>query len=698
MAAGISTGLPAPTRKKKAVAASPLLQVAGESSISQLHKELEEREISKPDKVKTEPLDETLSEVSEERTELSDEERPFKPFGFSASGFGFPGYSYPEGRYKLPSSEESEDELSEKSSSRTHTPKELRDQGVSPEFTRFLVSLLEQHRMANDIKWPVRGAKEAPKFNPDEPAELLRYIAQVEEIYEGKTPSDEIKKKGLCKYAPSVTEQEWMAFDSYESGKTYDEFKEELINSYPEAAMLEKGSLARLEQICRENQRIGPKDLKALLSFKRAFAMEAKKLQKPPVVIENHALVTKFANCLTDTFRENVFARLDMAMNQGNGLKEMLTKWGVQMTAPAQGNNQAPAPPTVPRRLEDRYQWKEVVEAAETMARNLNPGSERWEELARSSRPGAATSPAVTVKTEPAYLTPVKEDIETLKQDISHVRDGMVTQSKMQKELLEVFKSLQQKLSQPAPIPQPVQPIYQPQQAIPSMPYQQPNGGYQQPYMGQQRSYASQGPRYQNQEGRQNAGQCHYCHQPGHFIINCPARQLHLESGKIILENGRVRFPDGKQIPWEPADKTPREKVEEFHAVKETNAQFYHCDSEIPGMMQMPYKDARVSLYTNKPRDTRDEVIEKMRHEVEAQTVLNHNIVQPTISQPTASTPVASTVGVGAGTEDEKIQWMKMFEEKLGEERNRTVKELLEQLLTRPGMVNPVDESQQGFL
>ena len=207
----------------------------------------------------------------------------------------------------------------------------------------------------------------------------------------------------------------------------------------------------------------------------------------------------------------------------------------------------------------------------------------------------------------------------------------------------------------------------------------------------------SQGPWYQNQEGRQNAGQCHYCHQPGHFIINCPARQLHLESGKIILKNGRVRFPDGKQIPWEPADKTPREKVEEFHAVKETNAQFYHCDSEIPGMMQMPYKDTRFSLYTNKPRDTRDEVIEKMKHEVEAHTVLNHNIVQPTTPQATASTP-ASTVGVGAGTEDEKIQWMKMFEEKLGEERNRTVKELLEQLLIRPGMVNPVDESQQGFL
>jgi hypothetical protein len=134
------------------------------------------------------------------------------------------------------------------------------------------------------------------------------------------------------------------------------------VNSYPEAAMLEKGSLARLEQICRENQRIGPKDLKTLLSFKRAFTTEVKKLQKPPIVIENHALVAKFANCLTDGFRENIFARLDMIANQGNGLKEALTKLGVTM-GPATPQGQVPQalPDPIPRRPEDRYQWKEVI-------------------------------------------------------------------------------------------------------------------------------------------------------------------------------------------------------------------------------------------------------------------------------------------------------------------------------------------------
>jgi hypothetical protein len=702
LSAGVRAGLPPASRKKKEAAQSPLFQVAEESSTTQLLEKLKKNTSVSPEKVKTEPEDEVLSPIIEEPWNWSQGE-DFNLLGTSASGLGIDPFGTSDIGSAAPSSQTSTAaKLSELGLGKFLELEDITSANIRPEFVELIVNLITEKKMAGEVKWPIRGSKEAPKFNPEEPAELLRYIAQVEEIYEGKTPAKALKKKGLCKYVPSVTEQEWMAFDTFDDEFSYEKFKEEVINSYPEAAMLEKGSLARLEQICRENQRIGPKDLKTLLNFKRAFTMEAKKLQKPPTVIENHALVAKFANCLTDGFRENVFARLDMIANQQDGLKGVLEKLGVQMGVPAAQPPAQGAPPAVapaepiPRRPEDRYQWKEVIEAAETMARNMNPGSERWEELARSSRPGAATSPAVMVKTEPAYLTPVKEDIETLKQDISHVRDGMVTQSKMQKELLEVFKSLQQKLALPAPVPPPMQPMYQPQQAIPSMQYQSP-AGHQQPYMGQQRSYAPQGQRYQNQE-RTNSGVCHYCHQTGHFINMCPARQVHLESGKVIVENGRTRFPDGKPIPWEPTDKTPREKVEEYHAVKETNAQFYHCDSEIPGMMHVPYKDTRFSQYTNKPRDTRDELIEKMRREAESQAVLNHNVVQPAVQQPVATATATPIVGVGAGTEDEKIQWMKMYEEKLGEERGRTVKELLEQLLTRSGEPSQGAESQQGFL
>jgi len=391
-----------------------LFQVAEESSTDQLLEKLKEKETVSPEKIKTEPADEELSSTSEEPFDWTtrDEAHPnlFKP---SISGFNFPGPSNL-GGYNFPPSPESPTvKLSELGFGNLPELENIRDKDLSPEFAQLVVDLVTQTNMV-EVKWPIRGSKEAPKFDPEEPAELLRYISQVEEIWKGKTLDKAGKKKGLCKYVPSVTEQEWMAFDTYDDEFMYEKFKEEVINSYPEAAMLEKGSLVRLEQICRENQRIGPKDLKTLLSFKRAFTMEAKKLQKPPIVIKNHALVAKFANCLTDAFRENVFARLDMIMNQGNRLKEALAKLGVQMgAAPAAGQAAVVPPDPIPRRPEDRYQWKEVIEVAETMARNMNPGSERWEELARSSRPSMMASPAVTVKTEPAYLTPMKEDIES---------------------------------------------------------------------------------------------------------------------------------------------------------------------------------------------------------------------------------------------------------------------------------------------
>ena len=45
-------------------------------------------------------------------------------------------------------------------------------------------------------------------------------------------------------------------------------------------------------------------------------------------------------------------------------------------TPPGEGQNVVVLE-SIPRRLEDRYQWKKVIEAAETMARNMNPGLER---------------------------------------------------------------------------------------------------------------------------------------------------------------------------------------------------------------------------------------------------------------------------------------------------------------------------------
>ena len=306
LSVGVSQGLPPPSRKKQAVT-SLLFQVAEEFLTTQLLEKLKEIETVSPDKIKSEPEDKVLLSISEEPIDWlpRDEEYP-NLFGESTSGFDF-NFPRPSslGGYYTSSPKSPTVKLSELGFGNLPALENIRDKDISPGFAQLVVDLVTQTKMV-DVKWPIRGSKEAPKFNPAELAELLRYIAQVEEIWEGKTIDKKRMKKGLCKYAPSTTEQEWMAFDTYDEEFSYEKFKEEIINSYPEAAMLEKGSLAHLEQICQENQRIGPKDLKTLLSFKCTFTTEAKKLQKPLTVIKNHALVAKFANCLTDAFREKL--------------------------------------------------------------------------------------------------------------------------------------------------------------------------------------------------------------------------------------------------------------------------------------------------------------------------------------------------------------------------------------------------------
>ncbi|KDR70637.1 hypothetical protein GALMADRAFT_19375, partial [Galerina marginata CBS 339.88] len=135
---------------------------------------------------------------------------------------------------------------------------------------------------------PIPGSRDAPKFDEDQPSELLRFISRIEDLYKAnKIEGDPEKKKLLGKYATAVTESEWQAFSSYKEGRTWEDYKKEIIKSYPEAAALETGSLERLEKIIRAKgggRRIREENLEELLSLKRSFCAEAAKLLTPPAL------------------------------------------------------------------------------------------------------------------------------------------------------------------------------------------------------------------------------------------------------------------------------------------------------------------------------------------------------------------------------------------------------------------------------
>jgi len=104
---------------------------------------------------------------------------------------------------------------------------------------------------------PLPGSRGAPFFDKSKPIELLWFIDQMEDLFEEYgIHNDQDKKKKLGKYADQQTEFEWKAFKEFEDGIDFAEFKEALIDDYPEAQMAGKGTLTALKNVYRENSRL----------------------------------------------------------------------------------------------------------------------------------------------------------------------------------------------------------------------------------------------------------------------------------------------------------------------------------------------------------------------------------------------------------------------------------------------------------
>ena len=132
------------------------------------------------------------------------------------------------------------------------------------------------------------GARDAPKFNSNRPEELRRFLRQMEDLWKEADISDDSKKKEMLgKYADCGSEEEWAAFETYKDNYSWEQFKRELYENYPEAAEAERGTPQRLRQVCRDTREVSLGDTQALYAFRRKFQAEAKKLLVPPAVMSN---------------------------------------------------------------------------------------------------------------------------------------------------------------------------------------------------------------------------------------------------------------------------------------------------------------------------------------------------------------------------------------------------------------------------
>lgn len=203
------------------------------------------------------------------------------------------------------------------------------------------------------IKLVAPGTKDAPKFRSERPEELRRFINRMEDLWqEAGVTSDELKKSMIGKYADQDSEEEWAAFRTMGKGYSWQEFKREIVENYPEAAAAERGTPARIRQVCAEAGRIRLGDTAALYQFRRGFMAEAVKLQKPPAAMANRELVELFIGCLSESLASAVLQFLGTTKVYNEKREEPTAIDGVV------------------RRPEDRYDLSEVCKAAIQVSEN----------------------------------------------------------------------------------------------------------------------------------------------------------------------------------------------------------------------------------------------------------------------------------------------------------------------------------------
>jgi hypothetical protein len=85
----------------------------------------------------------------------------------------------------------------------------------------------------NKKKVPEFFEKNAPRFDDENPEELLPFLESIEHMMELAETDDNQKNTFVTRYAIHNVARQWKKFESY--GKTYLEFKKEILENYPSA-------------------------------------------------------------------------------------------------------------------------------------------------------------------------------------------------------------------------------------------------------------------------------------------------------------------------------------------------------------------------------------------------------------------------------------------------------------------------------
>jgi hypothetical protein len=261
---------------------------------------------------------------------------------------------------------------------------------------------IAKHRM------PKPGERNAPEFDTDKPEELGRFFERIEDwLLDEEITDDDEKKKKIVKYLDADSEVQWKALSKFAIG-TYEEFKTQVMASYPAAEEVMKGSVSALQKKIKKLGPVPADDRDELLSLVRIMTAEIMKLKKiTPPIHTNRELVDLFLGRLDSDFAARVANKLAVHRLINANLMA----------------NQA-----VPRNPEDMYDIEEVMEMAkQTSLEQANPFG-KFLSVATSS------APPVMAKFEEA---------------IAHLNDSISVQVQHSKAVDQKLSMLQSFMQQP---------------------------------------------------------------------------------------------------------------------------------------------------------------------------------------------------------------------------------------------------------
>jgi hypothetical protein len=370
------------------------------------------------------------------------------------------------------------------------------------------------------------GSREAPKFSSKKPQELRRFLRQIEDSFAEAGITDDVEKKvSIGKYADQESEEEWKALETYDGDATWDEFKDELLENYPEAAAAERGTPARIRQVCKEANGISLGDLDALYAYRRTFLAEAVKLKKPPAVMSNRELVELFISGLSVPLAQTLLQYLGSTTAHDAKLKgKMKTEPGI-----------------VGRRPEDRYDLEEVCKAAIQVSSNAQGM------LQLSGKWGKNDRREMTM-VQTATGDDFSSKLESLEESQAIEKDRLTVINKQLDSKLDGLESLMKALMAQ-------------QQGTTAATYVQnfnPGG-------------TGSGPAVTQQKWTKNPRgmECFGCGGDDHFQDRCEKIAHHLRLGNLKLNSERkVCLPDGSRVPNIPPGANLIERMERFYTNK----------------------------------------------------------------------------------------------------------------------------------